>query len=110
MSWSRLRSRKRSISEPFTPYPFTDDPNWCKQRLGILRNVTVVHGSVQQDLAQLVVCDHMILTFGSFSWWAAWLNDGDVVYFDKPYTGQRASRNEKMKKRHFLPYWIPMGS
>ncbi|XP_064596554.1 galactoside alpha-(1,2)-fucosyltransferase 2-like [Liolophura sinensis] len=33
------------------------------------------------DLAILSLCNHTIITSGSFGWWGAWLAGGDVVYY-----------------------------
>ena len=88
----------------------SDDPQWCQKELAVYPNITVSHNSVQEDFATLVECDHMIVTFGSFGWWAAWLNGGDVVYFDTPYSGPRELRNKQMKERYFLSYWNPIGN
>ena len=73
----------------------SESHSWCKENLAPLPNVTLVHGTRQEDFSLLVTCDHIIITFGSFSWWAAWLNSGDVVYFNHPYSGLLEYRNNK---------------
>ena len=33
-------------------------------------------------------CDHMIMTVGTFGWWAAWMTSqrsGDVLYYQHPF-------------------------
>jgi galactoside 2-L-fucosyltransferase 1/2 len=33
-----------------------------------------------QDLAALALCEHTIVTAGSYGWWAAWLAEGGVLH------------------------------
>ena len=87
----------------------SDDPEWCKREL-TGPHITVVHNCVQQDFALLVQCDHLIITYGTFGWWAGWLNNGQVDYFDKPYGGKQAFRNEQMLQNYFPEHWHPMGN
>ena len=88
----------------------SDDSNWCYKEMSAYPNITVFHNSVRRDFATLVACDHMIVTYGSFGWWAAWLNGGDVVYFDTPYGGHKEFMNKQMKENHYLPEWNPIGN
>ena len=60
------------------------------------------------DLAVLSMSDHMIMTIGTFGWWAGYLVDGIVVYdpkFAKP--NSRIDR-QLVKRDHFLPQWVPL--
>jgi galactoside 2-L-fucosyltransferase 1/2 len=60
------------------------------------------------DLAILTMCDHTIITSGSFGWWAGWLAGGMVVYykgFPKPNTSMGNCLNHS---DYYLPNWIPM--
>ena len=62
------------------------------------------------DMALLSSCDHMIMTVGTYSWWAAFLGDPgrDVVYFPQPYVPNSTLGKAFSAKDHFLPGWIPI--
>jgi len=46
--------------------------------------VTISRGQTPGvDLALLVACDAMIVSTGSFGWWAAWLANHTTVYYDR---------------------------
>ena len=60
------------------------------------------------DLALLVACDAMIVSTGSFGWWAAWLVNRTTVYYDRwSRVGSRFSR-EFDRRLYFPPHWIPL--
>ena len=85
----------------------TDDVKWCQKHFGKLSDVTISDQSADIDLSTLTQCDDIILSVGSYGWWAGWLNEGTVVYFDKPYAD---NRTEVMKADYFLPQWKPLGN
>ena len=60
----------------------SDDIEWSKERIKG-NNVIYGNGSPEEDLATLAMCDHTIITVGTFGWWGAWLAGGEVVKFDK---------------------------
>ena len=44
----------------------------------------VIHSTSPEDLlelALLTLCDHGVISSGTFSWWAAYLTGEEVVYF-----------------------------
>lgn len=96
---------------------FSDDVEWTKKSIkedlvtptNSSVNVTHVSGhSGGQDMAIMSMCDHVIMTTGTYGWWAAWLAKGITVYYGNwPRNG---SGLEKQFKRDdfFPPYWIPM--
>ncbi len=60
-----------------------------------------------EDLALLSLCDHTVITVGTFGWWGAWLAGGNVTYFsDFPragsYLDELFSRDDYYKTN-----WIP---
>jgi len=60
------------------------------------------------DLALLVACDAMIVSTGSFGWWAAWLVNHTTVYCDHwSRVGSKFSR-EFDRHRYFPPHWISL--
>lgn len=91
------------------------DVRWCRRTfadLATLRpgvNVTLVTGrSRAEDFAVVASCDHVIMSTGTFGWWAAWLARGVTVYYaDWPRNGSGLA---KMFRREdfFPPDWIGM--
>jgi len=60
------------------------------------------------DLALLAGCDALIVSTGTFGWWAAWLANRTTVYYDRlSRVGSRFSR-EFDRSRYFPPHWIPL--
>lgn len=85
----------------------SDSMDWCQ---GALQNrsdvVFVATGRPELDMAVLSLCEHSIITVGSFGWWAAWLANGVTTYYkDWP----RRESILAMTTRHedyFPPTWI----
>jgi len=85
----------------------SDDIAWCKTHLSFMGDVSFSEGhDAVQDLAILSKCNHTILTHGSFSWWAAWLAGGDVIYYDRNYADKKRLASEL--ENFFLHEWIAM--
>ena len=93
----------------------SNDIAWCQNNIkpssfDLERvNVTFSKGhSTEQDFALLAGCDNMIMTTGTYGWWASWLANGTTVYYSKfvrrGYDVWRWSRAAD----HFLPTWIGM--
>ena len=72
----------------------------------------VVHSTLSNDLVELALlskCDHLIMSSGTFSWWAAWLTGGHVVYYKdhtRPGSDVASWFNDN---EFFLPHWVPIG-
>jgi len=93
----------------------SNDIAWCQKNIrpSVFDqervNVTFSTGhSAEQDFALLTGCNHMIMTTGTYGWWASWLGNGTTVYYSKfvrrGYNVWRWSRAAD----HFLPTWIGM--
>jgi galactoside 2-L-fucosyltransferase 1/2 len=58
----------------------SDDISWCRQNMKPFGQHTIdfIDGerSPAVDLAIASLCDHAIITFGTFGWWAAWFANG----------------------------------
>lgn len=80
---SYFASGVRSIlSRPPAPnraLVFSDDPDWCRRELQIDLPFEVMDGnSPEDDLMQLAACGYLLLSHGTFSWWAARLVDREA--------------------------------
>ncbi|KAK7095362.1 uncharacterized protein [Littorina saxatilis] len=57
----------------------------------------------------LASCDHVIMTVGTFGWWAAYLSGGHVTYYDGyPRPGSEVAEGFD-RNDFYLPDWVPLG-
>ncbi|CAH1793053.1 unnamed protein product [Owenia fusiformis] len=86
----------------------TDDIKWAQNNIPS-PNITFSTGhSPGVDLAILSHCDHVIMSVGSFSWWAAWLSGGEVVYYDG-WPKPNSSFAKGFEHSDYFPlHWKPM--
>ncbi|KAL3871034.1 hypothetical protein ACJMK2_039058 [Sinanodonta woodiana] len=96
-----------------TKYPNTffivvsDGIHWCEENLHV-DNDTVFISFMNPgiDMAVLTLCDHVIITSGTFGWWGAWLAGGDVVYF-KGFPKPGSPLDKRMRREdYYPPHWI----
>jgi galactoside 2-L-fucosyltransferase 1/2 len=60
------------------------------------------------DLAILSMCDHSIITSGTFGWWGGWLAGGMVVYY-KGFPAPNTSLSTRIHHSdYYPPNWIGM--
>ena len=57
------------------------------------------------DLAVLTLCDHSIITAGTFGWWSAWLTGGKVVRLHKI---DMWGESDILSREHYLEDWVPL--
>ena len=86
----------------------SNDKEWAQQNI---KGNNVIHSleyGAAVDMAILSLCDHMILSLGTFGWWSAWLSNGTTVYYNgwpKPLS----PLDKEFDKKVFFPSgWIPM--
>jgi len=105
-----------------TPVQFivtTDNLNWTKKHIAlesVFRNcssTSVVYSegnSAGFDMALLASCDALIMSTGSYGWWAALLGNKPTVYYR--YWPRPGSFMSKMftSKDYFPPQWIGLGN
>ncbi|RUS75084.1 hypothetical protein EGW08_017161, partial [Elysia chlorotica] len=64
----------------------TDDPTWCKENIVQGDDVILLpHATADVHMCALATCRHVIMSVGTFGWWAGWLGGGDVIYYTKPH-------------------------
>ena len=86
----------------------SEDKKWAKMNIV---GHDVIHSSSKYDLLEftlLTLCDHTIMSVGTFSYWAAYLAGGEVVYYRnhiKPNSPLSKNYNDT---QYFLPHWKPM--
>ena len=83
----------------------SDDVDWCKSQ-GTLFNegVTILEtGDAALDLAVLSMTDHMVVSVGTFGWWAAFLGAGDVVYYKDAIVMEHPTNKNQINLNDYYP-------
>jgi galactoside 2-L-fucosyltransferase 1/2 len=86
----------------------SDDKQYCRKVFGQNKNVLLTPDSFSaaDDLATLTVCEHSILTVGTFGWWGAFLlhnRVGDVLTDSKP---DHTPLDVNCRQDDFFPPWF----
>lgn len=93
-------------------YVASDDVAWCKQQSFFQKSdVKIIENDPGLDMAVLASCDHMVLTVGTFGWWAAFLgahrNGGKVIYYEKEFLMEHEVNKGNVVKEDYYPKeWI----
>ena len=93
----------------------SDDPRWVRDTFqDLFRVVTweyVDDGGKEYNLAStehlalLSLCDHVIGSVGSYSWWGGWLAGGTVLMYDEPYKQASVLAQGYNVRDFFMPHW-----
>ena len=86
----------------------SSDQQWAIENFADVPNV-IFAGSNDKttDMVILTMCDHVVLTMGTFGWWGAFLGDSKtVLYPDIVYV--KDNRAEVRKKNYYFPSWTPI--
>ncbi|CAG2234970.1 FUT1_2 [Mytilus edulis] len=80
---------------------------WCQDHLDDSSNVYHVEtGDPYIDFAILHKMDHLILSVGTFGWWAGYLSPGTVIFY-KGYPKANTTMSIEMKQTDFIPrHWV----
>lgn len=79
----------------------SDDRVYCEKLFRDNRNVSLTPNSFSagDDMIALSLCEHSVVSGGSFGWWAAYLANGHVIH-DKVYPSQCERRE------YYYPPWF----
>ncbi|RUS78043.1 hypothetical protein EGW08_014182 [Elysia chlorotica] len=62
------------------------------------------------DFSMLMLCNHSIISVGTFGWWGAWFAKGHVVYYDGfPLPGSKID-HETNKEDFFPSDWVALST
>lgn len=89
----------------------SDDIRWCREN--IVGHDVIFSPFVEPviDLAIMTLCDHMIITVGTFGWWGAWLGGGKVIYLkDFPLAGSWLDKVGMYKEDYYHPDWVGLSN
>ena len=122
--WKKYRSTYRVASEGYIERAMdyfrkknknvvfivcSDSQDWVEQRMRYRNDVIVLPAaSPQLHLAALTLCNHTVMTVGTFGWWAGWLAGGEVVYFPNPLLEAGRFYQNFRQNDHFPSNWIPL--
>ena len=84
----------------------SDDPAWCRKHMQVANIVFSSGHSPIVDMAIASLCDHAIITVGTFGWWAAWFANGvTITQKNIPINGSNLSKRLR-RADHYKPEWI----
>ena len=90
----------------------SDDKQWCAQQsIFADKNASVViipgDSPPPVEMAILSRCQHMILSIGTFGWWAAYLGGGEVIYWNQVFNMDHPKHKGLLKLDDYYPSnWI----
>ena len=86
----------------------SESKQWCLEYLAG-ENVHISRfTSDVQDFVLMSSCDHMIMTVGTFGWWASWLTSqrgGTSMYYNHPFITGSELNNLLDRRDVFPPHW-----
>jgi galactoside 2-L-fucosyltransferase 1/2 len=86
----------------------SDDIPWCQEQ-DLFRSAAIVHSSPAVDLAILSLCDHIIMSVGTFGWFAGKFAGGGVVYYKDAIIMEHSTNEGQIRlEDYYPPAWIPM--
>ena len=85
----------------------SDDPDWVEEQSLFQDSTILRNNDAPVDLAILASCHHVIMSRGTFGWWAAWLSSGKAIYYKHTFVMDHDENRGKVKvEDHFLPTWV----
>lgn len=90
----------------------TNDIRWTKTNFKKLQNVTLIYtpksNDAGTDLAILSMCNHTIISSGTFGWWSAFFANGTTIYY-KNYPRPGSTLAQRIHHEdYYFPHWIPL--
>ena len=86
----------------------SDDMRWCQDNLKASDVVFTEDHVADVHMAMLTMCEHSIVTTGTFGWWGAWLAGGHTVYYaNYPEPGSVLDRQTR-KEDFYPPHWVAL--
>jgi len=86
----------------------SDDMGWVRRNVKGDDVMYCTTSSAPADLAVLSMCNHNIVTSGTFGWWGAYLAGGITVYYDK-YPKPGSWLDKQYNRTEYYPRsWIGM--
>ena len=89
----------------------SNDIKWCRDNIPGKDIFFSTFTEPIHDMAILSLCNHTVMSTGTFGWWGAWLAGGTVVYCsDYPRPGSYVANNTLIREDFYPPSWIGMSN
>jgi galactoside 2-L-fucosyltransferase 1/2 len=88
----------------------TEDLKWREEHLSGSNIIHMEPKSKEVDMCSISLCNHTIITVGTFGWWSAWLGQGTTIYYKDVARRNSSLRNDFSSDitDFFYPGWIGM--
>ncbi|CAG5116810.1 unnamed protein product, partial [Candidula unifasciata] len=83
----------------------SNDYKWCRENLVSDDVILMQPETPAVHLAVLSRCEHVIMSCGTFGWWAAWLANGQVIYYTN-FFGNGSLQQKVKVNQYYPPLWI----
>ena len=102
---------RRTYSDAFF-IVLSEDKDWCNNNIFGDDYIFTDFNLAILDLAVMSLCEHAIITVGTFGWWGGWLSGGTVIYLkDFPRPGSEiASPPLFIREEYYPSHWIAIGN
>ena len=87
----------------------SDDLTWCRDNLNFTNVQILEDASPGLHFGILASCDHVILSGGTYGWWAAWLANGTTIYYDRYFSKGTSLMRGVNLQDYYPPGWIALG-
>ena len=87
----------------------SDDKKWCYSNLKQKNVIISNFSSALDDFATLIHCSHIIMTVGTFGWWASWFvaqKGGTVMYYRHHYVLGSTKERNFVLNNYFPKNWL----
>ena len=87
----------------------SNDLDWCKKNLNRADTYFSKFSTAEQDFVLMSSCDHMIMTVGTYGWFAAWITSsrgGHVYYYKHQWVPGSRLSNQFSYSDYIPPHWI----
>ena len=104
-SYDWFNSILKHLNKPHTRiYLFSDD---IERAIQLLPKFDFIHKrrDEKKDMALLASCENIILSRGTFGWWAGYLSNGQVWYRPEFVTSHNIARGKFKLNDYYLPSW-----
>lgn len=90
--------------------PNPADIKWCFDNINGSDVVHTKANAREIDMCALSMCNHTVMTVGTFGWWASWINTGETIYYEKIARPNSSLLEDFSKDRldYFYPGWKGM--
>ncbi len=87
---------------------FSNDMKWSKPNINLTdKHIHFIEGqSAVEDMATMSLCNHSIITFGTFSWWAGFFTGGDVIYYKAHNQKKQYYPSDERNPEYYIESWI----